>query len=42
MGEALNGYEQTKGSLHFAIDEPLPQTLINALIAVRLEQLGLE
>jgi uncharacterized protein YdhG (YjbR/CyaY superfamily) len=42
MGEALNGYEQTKGSLHFAIDAPLPQTLINALIAVRLEQLGLE
>jgi uncharacterized protein YdhG (YjbR/CyaY superfamily) len=36
----LAGYERTKGSLHFPIDEPLPQSLVNSLVAVRLRELG--
>ena len=38
MGHALDGYTTTKGSLHFAIDEPLPDELVEELIAVRLAQ----
>ena len=33
-------YEQTKGSLHFAIDKPLPKTLVRKLVTTRLRQLG--
>ena len=36
----LAGYEQTKGSLHFSIDESLPPELVRKLIGTRLEQLG--
>ena len=34
-------YEQSKGALRFAIDEPLPQPLVEALVRVRMRQLGL-
>ncbi len=37
----LADYEQTKGSLHFPIDQPLPATLVKRLISTRLAQLGL-
>jgi len=30
------GYDQTKGSLHFAVDQPLPRELIRDLIALKL------
>ena len=36
----LAGYEMTKGSLHFAIDEPLPRRLVKKLIATRMRRLG--
>jgi uncharacterized protein YdhG (YjbR/CyaY superfamily) len=37
----ISGYERTKGSLHFPVDEPLPQRIVAALIAARLKELGL-
>jgi len=37
----LAGYEMTKGSLHFAIDKPLPKRLVKKLVTTRLRQLGL-
>lgn len=37
----LAGYERTKGSLHFAIDQPLPTPLVNKLVNARLRELGL-
>ena len=39
LSDELAGYTQTKGSLHFAIDRPLPKSLVKKLIAVRREQL---
>lgn len=38
MGAELAGYRSTSGSLHFAIDAPLPRPLVERLIAVRLQQ----
>ena len=37
----LAGYQRTKGSLHFAIDEPLPPGLVNKLVSTRMQELGL-
>jgi uncharacterized protein YdhG (YjbR/CyaY superfamily) len=37
----ISGYECTKGSLHFAVDQPLPQRIVAALVAARLKELGL-
>jgi uncharacterized protein YdhG (YjbR/CyaY superfamily) len=34
----LAGYTQTKGALHFAVDTPLPRTLVAQLIDVRMRQ----
>ena len=36
----LEGYVRTKGSLHFAIDKPLPKALVVKLIRVRRQQAG--
>jgi uncharacterized protein YdhG (YjbR/CyaY superfamily) len=36
LGEELEGYTMTKSALHFAVDRPLPKTLVKRLIAVRL------
>jgi uncharacterized protein YdhG (YjbR/CyaY superfamily) len=41
LGDELAGYEMTKGSLHFAIDKPLPKRLVKKLVTTRLRQLGL-
>lgn len=41
LSTELDGYEQTKGSLHLPVDEPPPKELIEKLIGVRLRQLGL-
>ena len=36
LSDDLAGYESTAGSLHFAIDQPLPKALVKKLIATRL------
>jgi uncharacterized protein YdhG (YjbR/CyaY superfamily) len=41
LGGQLDGYTMTKSSLHFPIDRPLPKTLVERLIAVRLADAGL-
>ncbi len=41
LGDELVGYQRTKGSLHFAIDEPLPSALVTKLVEVRLRELHL-
>ena len=38
----LAGYEYTKGSLHFPVDQALPASLVRTLIAARLAELGLQ
>jgi uncharacterized protein YdhG (YjbR/CyaY superfamily) len=40
LGDLLNGYERTSGSLHFAVDEPLPDELVRRLVDARLAILG--
>ena len=40
LGEDLANYEQTKGSLHFPLDKPLPQRLVKKLVTTRMRQLG--
>jgi uncharacterized protein YdhG (YjbR/CyaY superfamily) len=42
LHEDLKDYVTSKGTLRFAIDQPLPKGLIKKLIGVRLEQLGLK
>ena len=39
LAEETAGYGRTKSALHFAFNEPLPQELVERLVAVRLEQL---
>jgi uncharacterized protein YdhG (YjbR/CyaY superfamily) len=39
MKAELKAYEQTKGSLHFPANKPLPATLVKKLIRVRLAEL---
>ena len=39
LGDRVAGYTSTKGALHFAIDTPLPKSLVEQLIAVRRRQL---
>jgi uncharacterized protein YdhG (YjbR/CyaY superfamily) len=41
LADDLAGYEMTKGSLHFAIDRPLPKRLVKKLVKTRLRQLDL-
>jgi uncharacterized protein YdhG (YjbR/CyaY superfamily) len=36
----LAGYEATKGSLHFPVDQPLPPALVTKLVTARLQELG--
>ena len=40
LAEELAGYQKSTGSLHFAVDQPLPRELVEKLIAVRLRQAG--
>ena len=37
----LADYRCTKGSLHFAVDQPLPASLVRRLVETRLRQLGI-
>lgn len=41
LSDDLVGYESTKGSLHFPIDEPLPPDLVAKLLTTRMHELGL-
>jgi uncharacterized protein YdhG (YjbR/CyaY superfamily) len=38
LPEELSTFAQSKGSLRFAVDEPLPPELVKKLIAVRMRQ----
>ena len=38
----LTGYTRTTGSLHFAVDEPLPDDLVRRLVEAKLRRLGLD
>jgi uncharacterized protein YdhG (YjbR/CyaY superfamily) len=40
LADDLVGYECTSGSLHFAIDEPLPNDLVRRLVEEKLARLG--
>lgn len=40
LGDRLDGYRRTAGSLHFAVDEPLPDELVKALVDAKLAVLG--
>jgi uncharacterized protein YdhG (YjbR/CyaY superfamily) len=37
--DALNGYDRTKGSLHFTQDRPLPDLLVEQLLRARVADL---
>jgi uncharacterized protein YdhG (YjbR/CyaY superfamily) len=41
LGDDVAGYGSTKGSLHFAVDQPLPEVLVRRLVETRMRQLGL-
>jgi uncharacterized protein YdhG (YjbR/CyaY superfamily) len=41
LGDDLAGYRSTKGSLHFAVDQPLPGDLVLRLIETKMRLLGL-
>ena len=36
LGDRLEGYEHTSGSLHFPADQPLPDELVRALVEAKL------
>jgi len=38
LGDETKGYTQTKGSLHFPIDESLPEDLVGKLLAIRMAE----
>jgi uncharacterized protein YdhG (YjbR/CyaY superfamily) len=39
LARDLSRYDQTKGSLHFSSDEPLPTALVRKLIKVRIAEM---
>ena len=41
LADDLAGYEMTKGSLHFHVEEPLSAALVDKLIMTRMRELGL-
>lgn len=41
LGDELASYERTSGSLHFAVDEPLPDALVRRLVEAKLARLGM-
>lgn len=40
LSERLDGYARTTGSLHFPVDEPLPEELVRSLVEAKLAILG--
>jgi len=41
LADDVARYEKSKGSLHFAIDKPLPKRLVKKLLTTRMRQLGM-
>ena len=41
MGDDIAGYQSTKGSLHFPVDQPLPDVLVRRLVETKMRELGL-
>jgi uncharacterized protein YdhG (YjbR/CyaY superfamily) len=41
LADELAGYEGTKSSLHFAVDQPLPSGLVRKLIVARMRESGM-
>lgn len=39
LGDLVASYDQTKGSLHFSPDEPLPDDLVRRLVEAKLARL---
>ena len=39
LGDDLAAYQRTTGSLHFAVDEPLPDDLVRRLVEAKLARL---
>jgi uncharacterized protein YdhG (YjbR/CyaY superfamily) len=39
LADELKGYTMTKSALHFPVDGPLPKTVVEKLIAVRLGEI---
>ena len=39
LEKELEKYEQTKGSIHFPIDKPIPKSLLKKIIKAKMEQL---
>ena len=39
LGEAIAGYQGSKGTLQFAVDTPLPKALVEQLVSERLRQI---
>ena len=40
LGNEIVGYTSTKGALHFAAGEPLPDDLVRRLVETKLQELG--
>ena len=40
LADDLTGYDWSKGTLRFPIDEPLPEPLVARLVRARLDELG--
>ena len=41
LADDVAQFKQTNGSLHFAIDQPLPKRLVKKLVTTRMRHLGL-
>jgi uncharacterized protein YdhG (YjbR/CyaY superfamily) len=41
VADDLAGYTRTSGSLHFAVDQPLPDDVVRTLVEAKLRHLGL-
>lgn len=41
LGDEVGGYETSKGALKFPVDQPLPEDLVQKLVAARKRELGL-
>jgi uncharacterized protein YdhG (YjbR/CyaY superfamily) len=40
LGDDLASYTHTSGSLHFAVDAPLPEDLVRRLVETKLDRIG--
>lgn len=40
IADQVANYSQTKGSLHFPVDTPLPNALVKSLVRTKLKMLG--